>query len=79
MTKKTCQGRRFPFTDLLHRVNWLYVTIAVIIPLVAMILTFWVPLRTKTLVFAVIYFFNSILGITAGKDYPVKIFYKTFR
>ncbi|AEO66985.1 767ff969-1030-495c-8f3a-8f34f4ba314a [Thermothielavioides terrestris] len=49
-----------------QHVNWLNTTFILIIPLVGMIASYWVPLQPKTAIFAVVYYFYSGLGITAG-------------
>lgn len=48
-------------------VNWLNTTFIVIIPMIGFVSAYWVPLRLYTAIFAVIYYFNTGLGITAGK------------
>jgi stearoyl-CoA desaturase (Delta-9 desaturase) len=48
-------------------VNWLNVTFIIGMPLVGCLLTAWVPLRFNTAVWAVVYYFCTGLGITAGK------------
>ena len=47
-------------------VNWLNVVLIVGIPLYGSIQAFWTPLYLKTAVWAVIYYFFTGLGITAG-------------
>ncbi|KAJ0131720.1 Acyl-CoA desaturase, partial [Colletotrichum tanaceti] len=47
-------------------VNWLNTTFILIVPLVGFICSYWIPLTWKTAVFAVVYYFNTGLGITAG-------------
>lgn len=49
-------------------VNWLNVTLIVGIPLYGCVQAFWVPLYWKTAVFAVVYYFLTGLGITAGES-----------
>lgn len=48
-------------------VNWLNVTLIVGIPLYGCVQAFWVPLQWRTASFAVLYYFMTGLGITAGK------------
>lgn len=48
-------------------VNWLNVTLIVGIPIYGCIQAFWVPLQLKTAIWAVVYYFFTGLGITAGK------------
>lgn len=48
-------------------VNWLNVSLIVGIPLYGLIQAIWTPLRLKTAIFAVIYYFMTGLGITAGE------------
>jgi len=47
-------------------VNWINATLILIIPLVGFISAYWVPLRLYTAVWAIIFYFNTGLGITAG-------------
>ncbi|KAI1258397.1 acyl-CoA desaturase 1 [Xylariaceae sp. FL1019] len=47
-------------------VNWLNTLFIVITPLAGLVAAYWTPLQTKTALFAVFYYFNSGLGITAG-------------
>jgi len=54
-------------------VNWLNVTLIVGIPLYGMVQAWWVPLQMKTLVFSVLYYFATGLGITAGKLHPFRV------
>lgn len=48
-------------------VNWLNVTLIVGIPIYGCVQAFWVPLQWRTALFAVLYYFMTGLGITAGK------------
>ena len=48
-------------------VDWLNTTFVLLIHFAAMIAAYWVPLQMKTLIFAFVYYFNTGLGITAGK------------
>jgi hypothetical protein len=47
-------------------VNWLNVTLIVGIPIYGCVQAIWTPLRLNTAIFAVIYYFWTGLGITAG-------------
>ncbi|OAA56661.1 Delta-9 acyl-CoA desaturase, heme/steroid binding domain-containing [Niveomyces insectorum RCEF 264] len=47
-------------------VDWLNTTFIFFIHVAALIAAYWVPLRMKTFIFTVIYYFNTGLGITAG-------------
>lgn len=49
-------------------VNWLNTTFIVFIPLLGFVSAYWVPLKLATAIFSVIYYFNTGLGITAGKS-----------
>lgn len=52
-------------------VNWLNVFLIIGIPIYGCVQSLWVPLQLKTAVWAVIYYFFTGLGITAGKfDHP---------
>ena len=46
--------------------NWLHVVILVGVPLLGVYGFFTTPIQTKTVVWAVIYYFMTGLGITAG-------------
>jgi stearoyl-CoA desaturase (delta-9 desaturase) len=48
-------------------VDWLNTFFIIIVPIIGLVSTYWVPLNLKTAIFAVIYYFNTGLGITAGK------------
>jgi stearoyl-CoA desaturase (delta-9 desaturase) len=48
-------------------VNWLNVAFIIGIPIYGCIQALWVPLQFKTAVWAVIYYFFTGMGITAGK------------
>jgi stearoyl-CoA desaturase (Delta-9 desaturase) len=50
-----------------QHINWLNTTLILFIPLVGLVASYWVPLQWKTAVFACVYYFNTGLGITAGK------------
>ncbi|KAI2636976.1 acyl-CoA desaturase 1 [Hypomontagnella submonticulosa] len=58
----------FPITwdNWYKHVNWLNTTFIIFVPLMGLIAAYWTPLHPKTAIFAVIYYFNSGLGITAG-------------
>ncbi len=58
-------------------VNWLNTTLIIIIPMIGFISAYWVPLQFYTAIFAVVYYFNTGLGITAGKSDSTTIFSKT--
>ncbi|KAL4995040.1 hypothetical protein BDV10DRAFT_196999 [Aspergillus recurvatus] len=49
-----------------QHVNWLNCFFVLFIPLVGCIGAAWTPLRLYTAIFAVVYYFNAGLGITAG-------------
>ena len=51
-------------------INWLNVTVLLIIPSIAIYHAFNTPLALKTLVWAVSYYFITGIGITAGKICP---------
>lgn len=50
-----------------QHVNWLNVILILGVPLSGCIQALWVPLQLKTAVWAVLYYFMTGLGITAGK------------
>ncbi|EFX03072.1 acyl-desaturase [Grosmannia clavigera kw1407] len=47
-------------------IDWLNVTFILLIPLAGFIYAYWVPLHFYTFIFAIVYYFNTGLGITAG-------------
>ncbi|KAI9691283.1 MAG: stearoyl-CoA 9-desaturase [Bogoriella megaspora] len=47
-------------------VNWLNVALIIGMPLAGLIMAIWTPLNTKTLIWAVFYYYCTGLGITAG-------------
>ncbi|TPR06433.1 putative integral membrane protein [Aspergillus niger] len=49
-------------------VNWLNVTMIVLIPLYGCIQALWIPLRLKTAIWAVAYYFFTALGVTADTE-----------
>ena len=51
-----------------HHVNWLNVFFIIIIPLYGCIAAWWTPLRWETAIWAVVYYFMTGLGITAGES-----------
>lgn len=48
-------------------VNWLNTIMIIVIPAIGFVAAYWVPLRLYTALFAIAYYFNTGLGITAGK------------
>ncbi len=48
-------------------VNWLNTTLIIFVPITGLIATYFVPLDYRTLIFTIIYYFNTGLGITAGR------------
>jgi stearoyl-CoA desaturase (Delta-9 desaturase) len=48
-------------------INWLNTTFILFIPFLGFLSTYWVPLKKETAIFAFLYYFNTGLGITAGK------------
>jgi stearoyl-CoA desaturase (delta-9 desaturase) len=48
-------------------VNWLNVTFILGVPMYGLIQSLWVPLQLKTAIWAVLYYFYTGLGITAGE------------
>ncbi|GKZ32220.1 stearoyl-CoA 9-desaturase [Aspergillus brasiliensis] len=47
-------------------VNWLNMTLIVLVPLYGCIQALWTPLQLKTAIWAVAYYFFTALGVTAG-------------
>jgi stearoyl-CoA desaturase (delta-9 desaturase) len=48
-------------------INWLNTILIVIIPITGFISAYWIPLHLYTGIWAVILYFNTGLGITAGE------------
>jgi hypothetical protein len=49
-----------------HHIDWLNTTFVLLVPLAGLGLTYWVPLQWKTLLWSIVYYFHTGLGITAG-------------
>lgn len=49
-----------------QHLNWLNVFFVIIIPVLGFLGAMWTPLHPYTAIFAVVYYFNTALGITAG-------------
>jgi stearoyl-CoA desaturase (Delta-9 desaturase) len=49
-----------------NHVNWLNIALIVFVPIYGMIQAYWTPLQWKTAVWAIMYYFMTGLGITAG-------------
>ncbi|KAK2591275.1 stearoyl-CoA 9-desaturase [Conoideocrella luteorostrata] len=49
-----------------QHIDWLSVFFIIIIPLMGFVAAYFCPLQCATAIFAVIYYFNTALGITAG-------------
>lgn len=47
-----------------QHVNWLNTTFIIFVPLAGLMSSYWVPLQTKTAIFAVAYYFFAGLGIS---------------
>ncbi|TIC99435.1 Acyl-CoA desaturase [Colletotrichum higginsianum] len=56
-----------------QHVNWLNALLVLIVPMIALVYSHWVPLQWQTAVFAVVYYFATGLGITAA-SLPLKIY-----
>lgn len=54
------------WTNMYKHINWLNTILIVIVPMIGLVSSYWVPLQLKTLAFAVAYYFYTGLGITAG-------------
>jgi stearoyl-CoA desaturase (delta-9 desaturase) len=52
-----------------QHVNWLNCFFVLFIPLVGCIGAIWTPLHMNTALFAIVYYFNAGLGITAGRSF----------
>ncbi|KAK8098143.1 acyl-CoA desaturase [Apiospora kogelbergensis] len=49
-----------------QHLNWLNIYFVIFIPLIGFVGAYFVPLQTYTFIFAVVYYFNTGLGVTAG-------------
>ncbi|CVL13277.1 related to stearoyl-CoA desaturase [Fusarium proliferatum] len=54
-------------SDIHLHINWLNTTLIIIIPIIGFISAYWTPLHLYTGIWAVILYFNTGLGITAGE------------
>lgn len=50
------------------QVNWLNFTLVIVVPMWGLVQSFWVPLCSKTAIWAIVYYFMCGLGITAGRE-----------
>ncbi len=71
--EKTAAARRVHIADQpmtlsnwYQHVNWLDVTFIIFVPLTGLVAAYIYPAHLYTLIFAVVYYFNAGLGITAG-------------
>lgn len=53
-----------------QHLNWLNIYFVIFIPLIGFVGAYFVPLQTYTFIFAVVYYFNTGLGVTAGESSP---------
>jgi stearoyl-CoA desaturase (delta-9 desaturase) len=53
-----------------QHINWLNCYFILFVPLLGCIGAYWTPLHPCTALFALVYYFNAGLGITAGKRLP---------
>lgn len=77
IAKKEPAARRLHITETpmtisnwYQHVNWLNVTFIVFFPLAGLVAAYFYPANLYTLIFAVVYYYNSGLGITAGSSLP---------
>ena len=59
-----------------RHIAWINVTFVALIPLAGLIAACFTPLLRKTAVWALIYYFMTGLGITAGTLYLVNIYFE---
>lgn len=59
------------WNDWWKHLNLLNIVLIIVIPLIGVYSAFYVPLRLRTLAWAVLYYFNTGLGITAGQSPPL--------
>jgi stearoyl-CoA desaturase (delta-9 desaturase) len=59
-------GNTFPGMPFLKRLNWLHVPLLTLTPIIGLYGVFTAPLDWRTYLFAVVYYFFTGLGITAG-------------
>lgn len=55
------------WSNIHKHINWLNTLFIIIVPMVGLVSAYWVPLKLYTAIFSVVYYFNTGLGITAGK------------
>ncbi len=56
----------FTLTNWHEHIDWLNTTVVAILPIIGLISAYFTPLRQGTAIFAIIYYFTTGLGITAG-------------
>jgi stearoyl-CoA desaturase (delta-9 desaturase) len=62
-----------------QHVNWLNTTLIIFVPIMGLVAAYWVPLPLKTLVFSIVYYFYTGLGITAGRFNRTYLIFHSFR
>jgi stearoyl-CoA desaturase (delta-9 desaturase) len=50
-----------------RKINWINTTFVIFIPFSGLIAAYWTPLHRYTAIWAVVYYFNTGLGITGGE------------
>jgi hypothetical protein len=59
----------FTWTNWYKHINWLNTNTVIVLPLIGVIASFYTPLRQDTLFAAIVYYFITGLGITAGASF----------
>jgi stearoyl-CoA desaturase (delta-9 desaturase) len=54
------------WSNLYQHINWLNCFFILLVPLLGCVWAYWTPLHPHTALFAVVYYFNAGLGVTAG-------------
>lgn len=68
MKKPHITEQPMTWTNWYQHLDWLSIFFIIVVPLMGFVAAFNVPLRLYTALFAVVYYFNTGLGITAGKS-----------
>jgi fatty-acid desaturase len=68
----------FTWTNWHKHINWLNTNTVIVLPIIGVIAAFYTPLRQETFFAAVVYYFITGLGITAGVNFFLPSFLPSF-
>ncbi len=59
----------FTLTNWHKHINWLNTNTVIVLPIIGVVAAFYTPLQQRTFFAAVLYYFITGLGITAGRSF----------